>query len=113
MVPSIKPITILDTYSCLTLKNILEDREKPKAQCKKNLKRAEIAAPLSLRNNKDFVIKPAGKGGAIVIINKKEFMKEGLRQLENTQHYETLDEDPTKNIMRKETKSETRPIEPR
>ena len=47
-------------------------------------------------NNKDIVIKPADKGGNIVIMNKQDYIQEGLRQLSNSNHYEILEEDPTK-----------------
>ena len=50
----------------------------------------------TLRNNKDIVIKPADKGGNIVIMNKEDYIKEGLRQLSDN-HYEILEEDPTQN----------------
>ena len=29
-------------------------------------------------------------------MNREDYIKEGLRELENNQHYEILDEDPTK-----------------
>ena len=49
----------------------------------------------TLRNNKDTVIKPTDKGGNIVIMNKQDYLQEGLKQLSNRNHYEILEEDPT------------------
>ena len=41
------------------------------------------------------MIKPADKGGNIVIMNKQEYIQEGLRQLSDSNHHEILEEDPT------------------
>ena len=44
--------------------------------------------------NNDIVIKPADKGGSIVIMNTKDYTAEAERQLNNPDHYEKLQEDP-------------------
>ena len=43
------------------------------------------------------MIKPADNGGNIVIMNKQDYIQEGLRQLSDSNHYEILQEDPTQN----------------
>ena len=43
------------------------------------------------------MIKPADKGGNIVIMNKQDYIQEGLRQLSASNHNEILEEDPTQN----------------
>ena len=48
-----------------------------------------------LHNNPNINIKPAEKGGNIVIMNTVDYVKEVQRQLSNQQHYKTLDKDPT------------------
>ena len=48
-----------------------------------------------LYNNPNITIKPADKGGSIVIMNTTNYVKEAQRQLSNQQHYKTLDKDPT------------------
>ena len=48
-----------------------------------------------LYNNNDIVIKPADKGGSIVIMNTSDYILEANRQLNNNDHYERLTEDPT------------------
>ena len=48
---------------------------------------------IQLKKNEDIVIKPADKGGAIVIMNKEDYIKEGERQLSNKEHYKRV-EDP-------------------
>ena len=48
-----------------------------------------------LHMNNDIVIKPADKGGSIVIMNTKDYIAEAESQLNNPDHYEKLQEDPT------------------
>ena len=48
-----------------------------------------------LHNNPNITIKPADKGGSIVIKNRVDYVKEAQRQLSNQQHYKTLDKDRT------------------
>ena len=77
-----------------------EIKRKNNRKFKRNLKKEEWTAITSLRNNKDIVMivmKPADKGGNIVIINKEDYIQEGLRQLSDSNHYEILEEDPTHN----------------
>ena len=63
---------------------------------KRNLKKEEWLAITTLRNNKDIVIKPADKGGNIVIMNREDYIKERLKLLSDN-HYEMLEEDQTQN----------------
>ena len=56
-----------------------------------NTSKHERQAIVTLRKNTDIVIKPADKGGAIVIMNKEDYIKEGERQLSNTTHYQKVD----------------------
>ena len=62
---------------------------------KKNLKKEEYQAMRKLYMNNDIVIKPADKGGSIVIMNTTDYINEAERQLNNPDHYEKLQEDPT------------------
>ena len=72
-----------------------EIKRKNNRKFKRNLKKEEWTAITTLRNNKDIVIKPADKGGNIVIMNK-DYIQDGLRQLSDSNHYEILEEDPTR-----------------
>ena len=56
-----------------------------------NTTKEERKAMKTLRNNQNIVIKPADKGGAIVIMNKQDYIDEGLRQLSNKIHYKELE----------------------
>ena len=55
-----------------------------------NTTKAERKAINTLKKNSKIVIKPADKGGAIVIQNVEDYIKEGERQLSNTTHYQKL-----------------------
>ena len=88
----------LESYRSTIIHNTLKECKKNnKKQFKKKLKKEELTAITTLRNNKDIVIKPADKGGNIVIMNREDYIKEGLRQLSDHNHYELLNEDPTLN----------------
>ena len=56
-----------------------------------NLTSQELVALNTLKNNKSIIIKPADKGGAIVVMSKESYLKEGLRQLTNPDYYTELD----------------------
>ena len=50
-----------------------------------------------LHNNNNIIIKPAHKGGSIVIMNKTDYIQEAHRQLLNPEYYKPLTIDPTTN----------------
>ena len=52
-----------------------------------NINHKEKVSIQSLKRNKNIIIKPADKGGAIVILNRSDYMKEGKNQLKNKQNY--------------------------
>jgi hypothetical protein len=43
-----------------------------------------------LQQNTSIIIKPADKGSAIVILDREQYVKEALRQLQNTEYYQPL-----------------------
>ena len=79
------------------MNQILKELDKPTINKKKNMKIAEFKALKDLYFNNDIVIKPADKGGSIVIMNTADYILEAERQLNNQDHYERLPEDPTQN----------------
>ena len=60
-----------------------------------NLSQYERRALKELQQNKDITIKKADKGGAMVIMDTSEYIKEGLRQLKDTKYYLKKDTDLT------------------
>ncbi len=76
--------TGLDGY----LKNIIEGiLHSPNYKCKNNLNMEEKAAMKKLCQNDKLEIKPADKGGCIVIMNRVDYENECLHQLKNKEHY--------------------------
>ena len=45
-------------------------------------------------------MKPADKGGAIVVMNEEDYIKEAERQLHDEQHYSKLTQDPANAFKR-------------
>ncbi|CAJ0960433.1 unnamed protein product [Ranitomeya imitator] len=66
-----------------------------------NLSSSEKQALSSLHTNKSIVIKPADKGGAIVVMNRTQYMGEINRQLSDTNTYGIIPRDPVASISRK------------
>lgn len=60
-----------------------------------NLKPDEREALKSLRNRSDIVIKPADKGGAVVVWKKELYLAEVNKQLSNSEFYSNLPHDTT------------------
>ena len=85
----------LDTYIEAVQKDILREYNTHRPASAKNLSRKEYDSLKALSERTDIVIKPADKGGGIVILNKSDYIQEGTRQLTNTSFYKPLDKDPT------------------
>ena len=66
-----------------------------------NLSMDERAALDSLSKDKSIVILPADKGSTTVILNKTDYVTEGLRQLRDETFYKKLSRDPNKNFAEK------------
>ena len=77
--------------------NDLEAQINNKPKPRYNITKKERIAIKSLKTNEKIVIKSADKGGATVIWNKKDYIAEGNRQLENQVHYKKF-EQPEKTI---------------
>lgn len=56
-----------------------------------NLTPLELQALKQLKNNPNIVIKPADKGSAVVIWDRKDYIWEAMRQLNNPDYYTKLD----------------------
>ncbi len=67
------------------------------APANKNLSKEEQNAIKELQDNRHIVIKPADKGGAVVVMNLNDYLAEGHSQLSDTKVYVKLDECKTFN----------------
>lgn len=61
------------------------------ANIKDNLTAAERQALSELRKNNSVVIKPADKGGAVVVMDRELYIAEGMRQLSDPRYYKELE----------------------
>ncbi len=50
---------------------------------------------MPFKNNRKIIIKPADKGSNIVIMNRTDYVQEGLRQLNDGKFYRKMDGDLT------------------
>ncbi|CAN7997262.1 unnamed protein product, partial [Ixodes hexagonus] len=62
---------------------------------RRNLSQHEERALQNLTTKKEIIIKPADKGGAIVVMDTEKYNEEGHRQLNDASFYKPLDTDPT------------------
>ena len=65
------------------------------ANRKQNLTQGEKKAMASLKDREDIIISKADKGGAVVIQNVDDYIKEAERQLGDTEFYQKVDRDLT------------------
>ena len=68
----------LDLYLKTIERTILKAKPRP---CKSNLFKAEREAIIALRKNKNIIIFEADKGGAVVVMNKDDYIREAQKQL--------------------------------
>ena len=62
---------------------------------KQNITKAEREAIKNLSKDNSITIKPADKGGAVVILNTSEYVAEAERQLRDTNTYQSMKKDRT------------------
>ena len=82
---------IVEHMSLLNQEHIV-DKHTPKKNLRFNLSKEERSAKHTLSKDKNIVIKKADKGSAVVIQNRSDYIKEGLRQLTD-QNFYRLQED--------------------
>ena len=90
-----------ESLRLLILENITMNRRMP-GQLKEepNLTKVLLKGT-EISNNQDTIIKPADRGSSIVIMDKYQYLFEGMRQFNNTTHYRELD-----NLIFEQTVSE-------
>ena len=62
---------------------------------KQNITQGERKSLKNLARDKTIVIKPADKGGAVVVMNTVDYITEAQRQLNDHKTYKKLEKDPT------------------
>ncbi|XP_070549126.1 uncharacterized protein [Ptychodera flava] len=72
-----------------------------------NIDPDERLAIKQLRNNNAITIKAADKGNGIVVMDTQDYINKCLEHLNNTNYYQTLDQDPTE-IYTKELQTKIR-----
>ena len=71
-----------------------------KAKPYRNLTRNKRTSMQNLNKREDILITKAGKDGAVVIVDVKDYIKEAERLLTNIENYRKLQEDPTATNMK-------------
>ena len=77
------------------------EEKNEKAVTKSNLTKNEADAPQQLRQRDDTITTKAGKGGAVVFIDVDDCIREANRQLNNTDFYKKIPNDPTESNRNK------------
>ena len=90
----------LDTYAEVLRKSVIANYINKSRRIHHNLTPLQRQATRSLKQNREIVIKPADKGGAVVIQNRTDYIAEAHRQLNNQRDYKQLPSDPTRDHCR-------------
>ena len=88
------------TYIEATQRELEKEQTKMKEKPYNNLTKIERTSMKELSEREDIIITKADKGGAVVIVDVKDYIKEAERQLNNTKNYRKLQEDPTATNMK-------------
>ena len=66
-----------------------------------NMNKDEFSAIQELSNDSEIIIKPADKGGSIVVQNMSDYKEEAYRQLNDEQFYRRLKTNPTRDFQKR------------
>ena len=88
------------TYTEATQRELEKEQTKMKEKPYNNLTKNERTSMKELSEREDIITTKADKGGAVVIVDVKDYIKEAERQLNNTENYRKLQEDPTATNMK-------------
>ena len=89
------PSSNLQEYISNIYQDLKTEYEEHKEHAKPNISKDELQAIHNLKTDNDLIVKPADKGGAIVIWPKDAYLAEAYRQLSDSNHYRKLAHDPT------------------
>ncbi|KAJ1123710.1 hypothetical protein NDU88_002178 [Pleurodeles waltl] len=93
--PTLNPGNKIDLFYDAVTADLETLKNQKQPQDKENLTEEERQALNQLITNDKIIRKPADKGGNVVILSRKEYVKEAMRQLSDTQSYQKLDKNPT------------------
>ena len=77
----------LQEYISNIHQDLKTEYEEHKEHAKPNISKDELQAIHNLKTDNDLIVKPADKGGAIVIWPKDAYLAEAYRQLNYSNHY--------------------------
>ena len=75
------------TYTEATQRELEKEQTKMKEKPYNNLTKNERISMKELSEREDIIIAKALKGGVVVIVDAKDYIKEAERQLNNTENY--------------------------
>ncbi|CAJ0938609.1 unnamed protein product [Ranitomeya imitator] len=81
--------------------DLRDDIEKGRLHFPPNLSAVENQPLRTLQEDGSLIIKPADKGGALVVMDKSLYLSEIIRQLQNESIYSKLTRDPVSDILAK------------
>ena len=90
---------ILESYISMLEEKIFSSNLK--AWCHRNISREEQRALQNLRNYDDIITKQADEGSAVVILDRDKYVAEAMRQLNDSEVYISLRDDPTADMIKK------------
>ena len=88
------------TYTEATQRELEKELTKMKEIPYNNLTKSERTSMKELSERVGITITKAEKGGAVVIVDVKDYIKQAERQINNTKNYRKLQEDPTATNMK-------------
>ena len=88
------------TYIEATQRELEKELTKMKERPYNNLTKSERTSMKELSERVGITITKAEKGGAVVIVDVKDYIKQAERQINNTKNYRKLQEDPTATNMK-------------
>ena len=77
----------INTYVEAVKKDIKQSKTDPPSKIRSNLSKDEKVALKDLSKRDDIIITNASKGGAVVIMNVNDYIREAKRQLNNPRNY--------------------------
>ena len=84
-----------NTYVEVVKKDIEQSKTVTPRKIRPNLSKDEKVALKDLSKRDDIIITNADKGGAVVIMDVNDYIREAKRQLNDTRNYKVLAKDPT------------------